>query len=271
MATAWLSYAWDDNKSNDVDFVAQELVGAGVGIKLDRWNIQAGHRLWEQIEGYIQDPNKSDAWVFYATQNSLGSEPCKEEFAYALDRGLRARGNAFPVIGLFPGSVDIELIPAAIRTRLYVSLTDVEWKERVVAAVEGRNATINRPHVDPFSVVVYTMPNTDGHLAIEVRPRAGQWDPFCSSVPIHEKDLLMWIQQGRSRRIPADGPYIEIGGCSEASKDGNWWTVSEHKACTPSQSFYIYCKQLPSKLVFGEYNGRGYVVTRDFLLSRYSV
>ena len=39
MAMLWLTYAWADNKDNDVDFIAQELVQAGVSVKLDRWNI----------------------------------------------------------------------------------------------------------------------------------------------------------------------------------------------------------------------------------------
>ena len=77
MATAWLSYAWNDNDSSDVDFAAQELIAAGLQIKLDRWDVQAGKRLWEQIEQLIQNPSLSDAWILYATQNSLGSEPCR--------------------------------------------------------------------------------------------------------------------------------------------------------------------------------------------------
>jgi len=88
MATVWLTYAWGDNRQQDVEFVAQELKDAGIEVKLDRWNIQAGKRLWEQIENFIQERKSCDAWVIYATQNSLGSEPCKEEYAYALDRAI---------------------------------------------------------------------------------------------------------------------------------------------------------------------------------------
>jgi len=134
MATIWITYAWNDNSGGDVDFAAQELTRSGLTVKLDRWNIGAGRRLWEQIERFITDPNQCDAWLLYATQNSLGSEPCKEEFAYALDRALRSRGNPFPIIGLFPSTIDNQLIPAGLRTRLYVSITDPDWKERIKAA-----------------------------------------------------------------------------------------------------------------------------------------
>ena len=89
MATIWLTYSWNDNTDGDVDFIAQELIRAGVNVKLDRWNIGAGRRLWDQFANLIQSPAESDAWALYASQASLGSEPCKEEFAYALDRALQ--------------------------------------------------------------------------------------------------------------------------------------------------------------------------------------
>lgn len=76
----------------------------GLNIKLDRWNIAAGKRLWDQIANFITSPNESDAWLLIATNNSLSSEPCKEEFAYALDRALNVRGQDFPVSAMFLAS-----------------------------------------------------------------------------------------------------------------------------------------------------------------------
>ena len=78
MNSVWITYAWEDNKNRDVDFAAQELSGAGLDVKLDRWNLDAGKRLWEQIEHFIQDDSLSDGWLLYATQSSLGNEKCKE-------------------------------------------------------------------------------------------------------------------------------------------------------------------------------------------------
>jgi hypothetical protein len=115
MAKVWITYAWEDNKYRDVDFLAQELSGSGIEVKLDRWNITAGKRLWEQIEYFIQNENQCDAWIFYVTENSLGSEACKEEYSYALDRALNNRGKQFPIIGLFQGHVNRSIIPAGIK------------------------------------------------------------------------------------------------------------------------------------------------------------
>ncbi len=33
MATIWITYAWADNQSGDVDFIAQELVASGLKVK----------------------------------------------------------------------------------------------------------------------------------------------------------------------------------------------------------------------------------------------
>ena len=63
MATAWITYAWKDNEHGDIDFIAQELMREGLAIKLDRWNLHAGRRLWEQIEIFITDPKQCDAWI----------------------------------------------------------------------------------------------------------------------------------------------------------------------------------------------------------------
>ncbi len=97
MPTVWITYAWADNEHGGIDFVAQELEEAGSTVKLDRWNISAGRRLWGQIENFIILPSESDAWLLIAINNSLASEPCKEEFSYALDRALNSRGQNFPM------------------------------------------------------------------------------------------------------------------------------------------------------------------------------
>lgn len=212
MATVWLTYAWDDNKSQDVDFVAQELTAAGLTVKLDRFNIQAGKRLWDQIANFITNTAESDARVMYATQTSLGSEPCKEEFAYALQRALETRGEAFPVIGLFPATVDKALIPPGIRTRLYTSLTDPDWKERIKAAAERRAPQIALATLQPYFIKVHqqTIPSLPPFY-IEVRPRAGVWAPFFAAVPLAEQRKLDQIWRGPAGHLSPPGVSAWVG------------------------------------------------------------
>lgn len=254
MTKVWITYAWADNQEQDVDFVAQELSSAGVEVKLDRWNIGAGKRLWEQIESFICDSGESDAWLLVATTNSLESEPCKEEYAYALDRALRNRGDGFPVIALFLGPTDPDLIPAGIRTRLHVSITDPDWKERIVAAAERRAPAANRNQVQPYSVRIHETPGRSRSHAIEVRPRAGVWAPFIAGVPMDEKEKLGPSIMIGPRDLPTDSGMLN--NCGEGpSNDGTMWLMFAGNQSTPTESYYIWCNGLPSKLIFGV-NGR---------------
>jgi len=251
----WITYAWNDNVDGDVDFAAQELIKQGLDVKLDRWNLTAGKRLWEQIESFIQDPPKSDGWLLYATQNSLGNEKCREEFAYALDRALHTRGGDFPVIALFPAPVDTDLIPAGIRTRLFVSLTDPDWKERIIATVEKRQPSITPPQVEPYALTIHKL--GDERYAIEMRPRGGTWAPFIVAIPATEKDRVSpRLHHGAARHPPTGIIMTALNSVKEGiSGDGRWWFTSAANEATPTQSYYLLCKQLPSLLIFGVEEG----------------
>jgi hypothetical protein len=254
MATVWITYAWADNQNGDVDFVAQELEQAGLQVRLDRWNISAGQRLWSQIENFIISPEQSDAWLLVATNNSLSSEPCKEEYAYALDRALSVRGQSYPVIALFLGSVDQNLIPAGIRTRLYVSITDPDWKERIVAAAEGRLHQIQRQQIQPFHIHIHQNQPGPKPIAIEVRPRAGVWAPFIAAVPMSEKENIDPSIMIGPRDVPTNTGILMKHG-EGTSPDGKMWVMTSGNQATPTESYYIWCKSVPSTLVFGV-NGR---------------
>ena len=254
MKKIWITYAWADNEQGDVDFVAQELEQAGVEVKLDRWNLSAGQRLWSQIEDFICSENNSDAWLLIATNHSLSSEPCKEEFAYALDRALNARGQNFPVIGLFLGPTDQSLIPAGIRTRLYVSITDPDWKERIVAAAEGRTHQVDRQQIQPYHLHIHTNQPGNKSFAIEVRPRAGVWAPFIACVPMNEREKVQPSIMIGPRDIPTNSGMLVNCGDGE-SPDGKMWVMNAGNQATPTESYYVWCTSLPSTLIFGV-NGR---------------
>ena len=259
MATIWITYAWENNKSGDVDFVAQELEALGLKVKLDRWNITAGIRLWDQIAEFIQSPAQCDAWLLVATQASLGSEQCREEYAYALDRALNSRSTTFPVIALFPATVDQALIPAGIRTRLYVSLRDPDWKERIVAAAEHRAADVHRPRVAPYHLTVHQQSPPSSGYVIEVRPRAGSWSPFVAAVPLLEKDRVKpHIMHG----APGCPPTLTMLFGTGEGTNTEWAFCFAQNEATPTMSYYISCSELPSKLLFGADGGVQHVVER---------
>lgn len=253
MANIWLTYAWVDNDDGDVDYVAQELETFGVAVHLDRWDLNAGQRLWDQIGSKISDSSVTQAWVFYATASSLQSEACREELAYALDRALSARGE-FPIIALFPGPIDSGLIPPSIRVRLYISLTDDVWKERIKAAAEGRAADITRPLLKPYSLTVHPPKTEGGMYQIEVRPRAGTWVPFVAAVPMDEKEVLEpSIHHGpKGGQLVASMMMVPVPG-EMASSDGKWWMMRANNQATPTESYYLQCRRIPSVILFGPF------------------
>ena len=256
MTRLWLTYAWVDNENSDVDFVAQELESTGVQVRIDRRHLSAGKRLWSQIERFIVSSEESDAWAIYATENSLRSEACQEELSYALDRALHTRGHEFTLIGIFPTPVDRNLIPKAISSRVYVSLTDSDWKERVAAAVEGRAVQIARDKIAPFELQIHR--TASGYL-IEMRPRAGVWHPCAAAIPIAEKDATdPSIFSGPSGSPPMTA--MVSTGPSRPSDDDQWWTMKIFNQVTPTTSLFMQCSELPSKLAFGSGNNSLYLV-----------
>lgn len=192
---------------------------------------------------------------FFITQNSLGSEPCKEEFAYALDRALNSRGGEFPLIGLCPTNIEKTLIPAGVRTRLYVSMRDYDWKERILSTIENRPPSIHRPIIDEFTIEYHQyVPSglTELWNVIEVRPRAGVWSPSYIGIPISEKEFVKpWSKYG-PRGIYNQGSSKTYPNDNE-STDGQWWLMTANNEVTTSTSLYLVCKsnRWPTKIAFG--------------------
>lgn len=242
MKKIWLTYAWKDNEEEDVDFVVQQLKAEGLAVGFDRVQLQAGKRLWEQIDRLISDPDLN-AWAIYVTENSLQSEACLEELAYALDRSLRERGSDFPIIGIFPKPIDRSMIPSAIATRLYVTLEDNEWAQRVAASVSNTPLNTSEKNVVPYRFAVHTKQN---NKVFEVWPRAGTWLDFMVAVEDQEGDLLKSVMNGARGAIIGTGIVttfdVEIPG---------YKALGMRDAVTPQRSAQVFFSKLPSKIIFG--------------------
>lgn len=167
----WLTYAWTDNEDGNVDHLVARLRSAGIDVLLDKEQLQAGKRLWSQIDGLVTDPEKTDAWAIYITRNALESEACQEELAYALDRTLRSRGGNFPLIGIFKENLPREIIPSAIATRLYVQLTDANWDSVIASSLLGKPRIKS---TDP-GPTRHRLVKFGPHFYILASPRLGSW------------------------------------------------------------------------------------------------
>lgn len=246
MPTLWLTYAWKDNEQQDVDFVVQRLQEEGVTVRLDRTQLLAGRRLWEQISDGITDP-KLDGWAIFATMNSLASEPCLEEIAYALDRALRNRGPSFPIIGIFPAPMNREFIPSALATRLYVTLKDLHWAARVADGLNGVS-TQRTPSVGSFQFYSYH----DGtHWVYEMRPREGVWQP--ARVIVQQQSMKFCFPPfvtapGRPEFRPAFFNNTLLGPMQAEGQTWEGWAVEEQVDAT--KSLYLRTRQPLSHIGF---------------------
>lgn len=256
MKQVWLTYPWADNEQSDVEFVAQALESEGLKVKIDKWALQSGRRLWEDIEEWITNPGLCDGWLIYMTENTLKSQSCMEELAIAMDRALNDRSEGFPIIGLFPGGFDRSVTPASIRVRLNVMLSDDDWKERVVAGVEGRTPEIPRGNLSPYHFHIHEASSSAGRYryAIEMRPRLGEWTPFRVGVRLEEKEKVdPCLSYG-----PSNSPtYSAImwkahSGVKHAQGEGDdLWVEGADNPASMSSSYYLYCEELPSVVYFG--------------------
>lgn len=246
MTKLWLTYAWKDNESEQIDYVIQTLGAAGLDVGFDRAHLTPGQRLWPQLDRAITDPKLSDAWAIYATKNSLSSEACLEELAYALDRALRSRGSAFPIIGIFPEPLDRSMVPSAIATRLYVTLQDPCWAKKVVAGAKMIVPPPATKFVAPHFLEAHI---EDGKLILELRPRAGRWHPFVVLVPSSQRDRLINVGYG-----PSGGPprVSMVLGMSDVEAGGAYNGVQIENPVDPLNSAYVYFSSSPTEVLFGQ-------------------
>ncbi|CAN0588222.1 unnamed protein product, partial [Ectocarpus sp. 12 AP-2014] len=242
MAKLWLTYAWKDNEDEDVDHIISELTEANIEVRYDRVQLLAGLRLWDQIDANIRDPEVT-AWAIYVTENSLKSEPCQEELAYALDRTLRTRGATFPLIGLFAGDFDGQLIPSALATRLCVNLHSNEWRQQVSDALSGERTS------DPANSLPYgyDIHKTKKGYELEVWPRTGTWTPFQVVVSEEEAHFLKGVTPGP--RGPMVGGAMLVA--SEGHQNGHFARQMQNPV-NRSTTAHIHLSDLPAIIGFGQ-------------------
>jgi hypothetical protein len=262
MTKLWLTYAWKDNEEEDVDHIVASLRQAGIDVGFDRAQLLAGQRLWTQIDTAIRDPGIT-GWAIYVTENSLRSEPCQEELAYALDRTLRTKGAEFPIIGLFPGNLDREIIPSAISTRLYVNLRANDWVQQVSDALAGTRSVVDLAP-EPYGHTLYKMQT---YYCLEVWPRTGTWTKPHSIVP--ERDAQKFtLMCANPRGLISGGGAMKMAGQFMSNGLFHRYIGDRVDAAT---SLHMMFDAVPSWVEFGSYNGSRYRIdfapTSDLAIS----
>lgn len=250
MKTLWITYAWIDNNDGDFDYIVQELKSLNLNCLYDKVALIPGKRIWEQIGEKILNP-ETDAWAYLVTKNSLNSEPCKEELAYALDKALNSKGNGFPIIGLVH-NVPFAEIPIALKTRLCIDLKDPNWKEQIIAGVNSQQPEINPKTQDPYKISFHKL---NGNTAIELRTRFEEKRYWRIAVP----DNVVIKQSGTG----VSGHY-NVSGIKTSYFDANIELASIKckmigigDAISSSTSGYLLVEgDIPDFVAFGFANGR---------------
>jgi hypothetical protein len=250
----WLTYAWSDNDEGDFDYLVQELEKNGIPSIYDKISLIPGRKLWAQIADKVGKEALS-AWVYLLTPDSIASNACQEELAYALQRALTTKGDEFPLIGLLH-KVSIRDVPLALRVRLCVNLANPDWIEEIRAGVEGipnsRRTQSQLPYIIKTHNNYLNQPNNN---AIEIRPRFGEIAYWRLAFPSDGPQPIDW---GAG---PANGCGIltmQIGiitGEYESIGGAPMKFFGAATSLSPSTSAYaVFDGKIPTRLFFGSSN-----------------
>jgi hypothetical protein len=216
--------------------------------------LNAGTRIWESIDKAISNKHKSDGWAIFVTENSLNSQPCREEIAIALDRALM-KDSDFPMIGIFSKALNRKIIPSAIATRLYVNLSDPDWGQKIANSLNKKqNEGANPP--EPYGKRLH---KTQYGYQVEVWPRSGRWFPFFIVVPDNQMtDVGVCVMYGPSNFPPVSGisQTRDYGYFLEGINYRGWEIGGQ--AIDQSISAYLALKKSPISILFGQKNSEFY-------------
>ena len=251
MKKLWLTYAWKDNEDKDIDFIVKELDKTDIELKFDRRNLIPGQRLWQQIAGYITDPNECEAWGIVLTKDSIKSERCIEELSYALERALSTKGEVFPIFALLHGISPNEL-PPALKIRLCIVLENNNWVKQVVAAVNKKS-----PGFTPqknLSDFVLREHKTDNGYCLEIRPRFDRISLFAIAVDYNEKvsGNVTKGDFGPSGIIPNGHVAYNWVDSENTLADGTrGWVWGASNEINSTNSMFLFYKKRPKRIWFG--------------------
>lgn len=119
---------------------------------------------------------------------------------------------------------------------------------------------VKQPAEQPFHLTVHRQPQPSKGYTIEVRPRGGCWKPFVAAVPLTDNlKVNLRILSGAPGNPPSGGV---LHGAGQGFND-DWAFCFADNEATPETSYYIYCTELPSKLLFGANKGEQFTVEWD--------
>lgn len=139
----FISYSHENKEF--VDVLAKQLVGHGVGVWLDRWELSLGDSIIEKIQTALDG---ASALLVILSKASVGSEWCKNEINSGLLRELEEKQ-----VLVMPVLLEQCDIPIFVRGKLYADFTS-NFDDGLRTVLEGvakiSNENLNRHRGDDF-------------------------------------------------------------------------------------------------------------------------
>lgn len=246
----WITYAWSDNDEGDFDYLVQELGRNGVSALYDKIALVPGRRLWAQIAKKIEEEPLS-GWAYLVTPQSLSSEACKEELAYALQRALESKGEEFPLIGLLH-QVSIRDVPLALRVRLCVNLANPDWIEEVRAGVLGQPPRRTTEQQSNLVIKVHRPYGNDANkVAVEIRPRFGELTYWRIAVPAAGPAIVAWGHGPANGGGIAPVKSATLEGTIEINGIPMRFVGAGDALSAAASAYAVFDGEMPDRLFFG--------------------
>lgn len=201
-------------------------------------------------------------WAYLLTQNSIASEACREELAYALYRALQ-RGNSFPMIGLVH-RVPIDTVPVALKVRLCVDLRSCNWVEQVKAGLENRSPASTAAPTSPYVFRVHrNYMGVQGQTAVEIQPHLGEYPYWRIAYPSSSHPTVKGTGPSGGRGIGGVAFNLIEGTVQINGVDHSFH--GEGTPLSPAMSAYIaFIGDLPLLLYIG-FAGDAFGVPEEWL------
>lgn len=271
----WITYAQENKVTGNFDYLAQELRGAGIDVIYKDIALKKGLLLWDQIAKSIEDKNL-DGWAILLTRESLQSEFCREELAYALERALSSRGKNFPLLGLVH-QVNTQDVPTALRVRGLVDLrlNIKDWTKQVKDALSNKENANNPENASRYIWEIIPNFRGEGTVAIWLRPRFEDIRNWRFFYPAEAK-RIDW-GGGRPQKLGFAGVQSMVIESTPVSIDFeskkiDVLFVGTSDAATPSSGCYIvFASPFPAFIAFAAVDDPSMLVSGAYEYKKLSI
>jgi hypothetical protein len=235
MGTVWITFATEDNVDGDVDYLAQEISRSGSRTRQHPLFVGEDDKIDRLMPAFLGRPDQSDAWILYASRKTLEGGRL-ERITTALANSLEKRGE-FPLIGVFrelEAGVQARELPLTDR----LAADDPEWRDRLGEALGVNLTRSSDDGLPPYIAKLHPGSGQFKHV-FEFRPKMGRWDSF----------LFAILPEERATVAPEIRPFESAEGFSD---DAEWYFQIARTPATPSTSYFVMMREMPSRVAFGQ-------------------